>query len=81
MNEAKKAISNQPLLILVNSRDKAVEGADTLVICTEWKLFRTVNFEWLSHQLKKKVIIDGRNLYEPTLIRKAELKYFGIWRS
>lgn len=81
MTEAKKLYPDQPLLILVNNRDEAVEGADALVICTEWKLFRTVDFKWLANKLRKKVIIDGRNLYEPTRARQAGLSYFGIGRS
>ena len=52
----------------------AAAGADALLICTEWSLFRTPDFERLEQALKNKVIFDGRNLY--TLDQMAELGYY-----
>ena len=49
----------------------AVEGADALVIVTEWKAFRSPDFDALEGALKSPVIFDGRNLYEPAVVRAA----------
>jgi UDPglucose 6-dehydrogenase len=52
-----------------------------LVICTEWKEFRTVDFEWLKANLGMPVIIDGRNLYDPHAVKRAGLLYYGVGRG
>jgi UDPglucose 6-dehydrogenase len=54
--------------------------ADALVIVTEWKQFRSPDFEQLSQQLKDKVIFDGRNMYEPKVVKQAGLDYYAIGR-
>ena len=68
-------------LVLVKSREAAVKGADALVICTEWKQFRTVDFAWLKRQLKRPVVVDGRNLFHPEDVRAAGLRYYAIGRA
>jgi len=60
---------------------EAVEGADALVIVTEWKAFRSPDFDAIKTALKQPVIFDGRNLFEPTTMRDAGIEYFGIGRS
>jgi UDPglucose 6-dehydrogenase len=50
------------------------------VILTEWKEFRSPDFEEIAKQLKTKQIFDGRNLYEPAVVRRAGLVYEGIGR-
>lgn len=60
---------------------KAVEGADALVIATEWPIFRTPDFEKISLLLKEKVIFDGRNLYDLQRMKKLGFKYFSIGRE
>jgi len=59
----------------------ATEGANSLLIVTEWKSFRSPDFERLKNQLSDKVIFDGRNIYDPAALEKLGLKYFGIGRS
>jgi len=59
---------------------QALEGADALLIVTEWKEFRTPDFEGLRDTLKDKRVFDGRNLYEPALIRGFGLEYQSIGR-
>ncbi|MFT6408370.1 MAG: UDPglucose 6-dehydrogenase [Arenicella sp.] len=59
----------------------ATEGADALVLVTEWKTFRSPDFERLKRQLTDHVIFDGRNIYDPASLRKLGFKYFGIGRS
>ena len=58
----------------------AIEGADALLIMTEWPIFRTPDFEKLAKSLKNKVIFDGRNLYEPNQIEELGFKYYSIGR-
>jgi hypothetical protein len=52
-----------------------------LIICTEWQLFRTANFSYLSEQLTDKVIFDGRNLYDPATVSGHGLTYYAIGRG
>ncbi|MCP1623510.1 UDP-glucose dehydrogenase family protein [Pseudomonas nitroreducens] len=68
-------------LELVGSREAVLEGADVLVICTEWKEFRAVDFAWLASALRRPVIIDGRNLYNPDEVRAAGLLYYAVGRG
>lgn len=60
---------------------EAVEGADALMIMTEWPAFRTPDFDRLSIALKNKVIFDGRNLYELAEMEKLGYDYFSIGRK
>jgi UDPglucose 6-dehydrogenase len=58
----------------------ALEGADALVIMTEWKAFRSPDFDAVKRALKSPVIFDGRNLYEPAVVKSHGLEYFPIGR-
>jgi UDPglucose 6-dehydrogenase len=64
----------------VESAMAAIAGADALVIVTEWKAFRNPDFAALAAGLARKVIFDGRNLYEPSMVEDAGLAYFPIGR-
>ncbi|MFZ5723708.1 MAG: UDP-glucose dehydrogenase family protein [Pseudomonadota bacterium] len=81
MHEAKRLFGNRPDLELCATRNAAVEGADALAICTEWKAFRAVDFGWLRQQLKAGVVVDGRNLYNPADVREAGLRYYAVGRG
>ena len=59
----------------------AAEGADALLIMTEWPVFRTPEFKKLETLLKEKVIFDGRNLYELDNISSLGFKYYSIGRE
>jgi UDPglucose 6-dehydrogenase len=59
----------------------ALQGADALAIVTEWKAFRSPDFEQVKLQLKTPVIFDGRNLFEPAIMADAGIEYHGIGRS
>jgi len=59
----------------------AVDGADALVLVTEWREFRTPDFSRLYAGLQDKVVFDGRNLYDPQDVRAAGLQYYGIGRG
>ncbi len=58
----------------------AVEGADALLICTEWHAFRNPNFEKLKSSLKSNVIFDGRNIYSPKEMEALGIDYYSIGR-
>jgi len=59
---------------------KAVQGADALIIVTEWKAYRSPNWPALKTAMKATVIFDGRNLYEPGDIKSQGIEYHGIRR-
>jgi UDPglucose 6-dehydrogenase len=78
MGEAQRVIKEP--INYAHSPMEAIAGADALVILTEWKEFRSPDFEEIAKQLKTKQIFDGRNLYEPAVVRRAGLVYEGIGR-
>jgi len=59
----------------------ALNGADALVIFTDWQEFRNPDFEVIAKKLKKPVIFDGRNLYNPDIVKKAGIEYHSIGRA
>jgi UDPglucose 6-dehydrogenase len=67
-------------LSIVGSAAEAVQGADALALVTEWQEFRSPDFNLLAQTLRRKVIFDGRNLYDPETVRTAGLIYHGIGR-
>jgi UDPglucose 6-dehydrogenase len=60
---------------------EALDGAEALLIVTEWKAFRSPDFEQIKARLKHPVIIDGRNLFDPRLMTEVGVEYHGIGRS
>ena len=64
-----------------NSPMDALTDADALLIITEWKAFRSPDFEHIKRCLKAPVIFDGRNLYEPAVMAEAGIEYHSIGRS
>lgn len=81
MAECRRLYGERDDLLLAGDRIQAVKGADALVICTEWKAFRSVDFHWLRQQLRSAVVIDGRNLYDPQAVTNAGLTYRAIGRG
>lgn len=71
----------QGKVVFCKTAEEACVGADALVVVTEWLEFRSPDFNWLAGQLRARVLIDGRNLYDPTVARSAGLHYVGIGRS
>ena len=68
-------------LTLCNSKYEALEGADALTIITEWKEFRSPDFDKIKQSLKDPVIVDGRNLYKPEQMKELGIYYFAIGRG
>ena len=58
----------------------ALKDADALIIVTEWKEFRSPDFTAIKQALNAPVIFDGRNLYDPKLVREQGIEYFAIGR-
>jgi UDPglucose 6-dehydrogenase len=65
---------------LCDSADAACDGAHVLVVVTEWLEFRSPDFNALARKLRDRVLVDGRNLYDPHAVRDAGLRYVGIGR-
>lgn len=80
-DECRRIYGERDDLTYAQSRDEALEGADALVICTEWKAFRAVNFDQLRETLNAPVLVDGRNLFDPETVKAAGLLYFAMGRG
>jgi UDPglucose 6-dehydrogenase len=81
MPEARRIYAGEARVAFAESPLAAAAGADALVIVTEWKEFRSPDFDGLKGRLKQPVIFDGRNLYDPELVRGAGFEYFPIGRK
>lgn len=81
MKECRHIYEGEARVIFADSALEALEGADALVIATEWKEFRSPDFDAMKARLKTPVIFDGRNLYVPKQVRDAGLSYFAIGRQ
>jgi len=81
MDETRQIYGDLAGLELCDSADDALQGADALAIVTEWKNFWSPDFANLASQLGDKVIFDGRNLYDPAVVKSNGLRYFAIGRG
>ena len=80
IEETRRIYGQRADLRLADSPMDALHGADALLIVTEWKAFRSPNFEAMKSLLKNPVIFDGRNLYDPAAMREQGFEYFSIGR-
>lgn len=81
MEETRTIYGERNDLTLVDTPMDALRGADALLIVTEWKVFRSPNFETMKALLKAPIIFDGRNLYEPEAMHAQGFEYFPIGRQ
>ena len=81
MGEARRIYGERPDLALVDSAEAALDGADALALVTEWQEFRSPDFDLIRDSLSRKVIFDGRNLYDPAMVKSFRLTYHGIGRG
>jgi len=81
MDETRKIYGTRKDLLLCKNAGHALEGADALAICTEWQEFRSPDLPHLKASLKKPVVFDGRNLYDPALMASQGIRYYGIGRG
>ncbi len=80
IEEAQRIYGNKAGLSYSQSPVDALKGADALAIVTEWKQFRSPDFDLLSTTLTDKVIFDGRNMFEPAIVSRSGLQYYAIGR-
>lgn len=78
MAETRRIYGDKDDLILCDSADETLQGADALVIVTEWTQFRSPDFEHIKATLKAPVIFDGRNLYDARQMEKIGITYYAI---
>ena len=80
MAEAKRIYGERADFVLADTPEQAVQGADALAILTEWNIFRSPDFSALREALAEPVIFDGRNIYDPIMLRAQGFTYYGIGR-
>ena len=80
MEEAGRIYGKHDSLALFDDKYKTLDGADALIICTEWQQFRAPDFAQMAKRLRSKVIIDGRNLYQPQKLHAEGWSYFSVGR-
>jgi UDPglucose 6-dehydrogenase len=81
MKETRRIYGERADLTLCNRARETLEGADALAIVTEWKEFRSPDFDFLKKQLRSPVIFDGRNLYDPAMMKRLGFRYYAIGRG
>ena len=80
MEEGKRVFAKESGVRFASSTVGALDDADALIIVTEWKEFRSPDFEDMKKRLKTPVIFDGRNLYDPAMMRELGMEYFSVGR-
>ncbi|MFC0666880.1 UDP-glucose dehydrogenase family protein [Azotobacter chroococcum] len=80
LDEAQRLYGNRDDLILCGTKEAALKGAEALVIVTEWQAFKAPDFDFIKQQLRRPVIFDGRNLFEPRRMVRKGIVYCSIGR-
>lgn len=81
MNECQRIYGHREDLMLMGTRDACLSGSDALIICTEWNQYRAPDWDLIGEKLKSKVIIDGRNMFDPALLKRKGFTYYAIGRG
>ena len=68
-------------IVYASTNYDAIEGADALIIVTEWKQYRTPDFARMRSRMRQAVILDGRNIFDPAVVARAGFEYRGVGRS
>jgi len=79
--EAERVLPESGQLRYYDSAEATVIGADAVVIATEWREFRSPDFERMAEQMRMPVVIDGRNLYDPDQMRARGFAYYAVGRG
>ena len=80
-NEARRIYGERDDLVICDTADAALEGADALAIVTEWKQFRSPDFGHMKSKLQAPVVFDGRNIYDPDTMAAEGFAYYGVGRG
>ena len=78
MDNAEAIYGEDDTFQLAGNRDDALLNADALIIATEWRQFRSPDWELLRRELSHPVIFDGRNMYDPARVAREGFDYYGI---
>lgn len=81
MKETRHLYGDRPGLSYAENPKDALQDADALIIVTEWKAFKSPDFNLIKARLKQPVIFDGRNLFEPASVAALGIEYHGIGRE
>jgi UDPglucose 6-dehydrogenase len=81
MDETQRIYGHRGDLRLMGTKEAALQGADALIVCTEWQSFKAPDFDLMKKSLKQPVIFDGRNLYDPERLNKRGFVYYAIGRG
>ena len=81
MEEAERIYGSDARIRYAGTPTATLDGADALVIVTEWKVFRSPDFGTIKTQLKQPIIFDGRNLYDPAVVKGEGIEYYPIGRK
>jgi len=81
MPECRRIYGERADLTLCSNSTQTLQGADALVIVTEWREFRSPDFDEIKASLRAPVIFDGRNLYDPAHMARAGFSYYAIGRG
>jgi UDPglucose 6-dehydrogenase len=81
MEETKRIYGTRDDLVFGKKPEAILEGADALVVVTEWNIFRSPDFDLIRSKLVTPVIFDGRNIYDPELLQNKGFTYYGIGRG
>ena len=80
MKQAARIYGQQSGLSLCPDKYAALKDADALVICTEWQQFRAQDFTEMASRMRSKVVVDGRNLYQPHKLQAEGWVYLSVGR-
>ena len=81
MEKADRIYGKHTSLTLCDDKYTALQGADAVVICTEWQQFCVPDFSEMAARMRSKVIVDGRNLYQPQKLLAEGWTYFSVGRA
>jgi len=80
MDECKRIYGTRDDLTFVDHHMDALNTADAVIVVTEWKNYRAINFDTLKSKLKTPIIFDGRNIYDPSEMKDHTIQYYSIGR-
>lgn len=81
MHETQRIYGNRDDLLLCGTKESVLKNADSLIIVTEWQVFRAPDFDLIKDMLTQPTIFDGRNMYEPKRLAKRGFTYYSVGRQ
>jgi UDPglucose 6-dehydrogenase len=81
IEECRRIYGERDDLIYCENQQETLQGADALIVVTEWQMFRSPDFDMIKQELKSPVIFDGRNIYDPDQLKANGFAYYGIGRG